>query len=416
MSKLIGIDLGTTNSVVSYLDQMGNPAIIHNDEGDNITPSVVLFTSAENILIGKEAKKDLDYENKAECFKRAMGSERVYNIFGKELTPVFLSSLILNKLFKDAKAQLGDVSEAIVTVPANFSNKARECTLEAGKMAGLNIKYIINEPTSAALYYAYKSGEVLSGNYIVYDLGGGTFDISVIKASGNDIEVLSSEGVSRLGGRDFDEKLFQLVAKKYKEQAGQQLDKEDYSLNQAEEDKKSLSKREEIRLSIGKGDKRVRIVIQKKEFEIAISSLITQADILCESAMKEAGLDVSDIKSVFLVGGSTRIPFVKESVEKIFKQTPLSLDNPDEVVSLGASIYCGYKANKKYLNPVQQSRINKVQIQEITNHFFGTIVLGYREECKMEELVNTILIKKGEKIPCSKSENLSYYSRWTILC
>ena len=410
MKKLIGIDLGTTYSAVSYLDEKGTPTIIHNDEGGNITPSVVYFSSDNPPLIGKEAKKEIDSNKKHTknpfyFFKTTMGLGKKYKIFNKEITPTILSSLILKKLSQDAQNKLNsslENLEAVVTVPANFTNEARKQTLEAGRLAGLNIKYIINEPTAAALYYAYdKSSQDLSGYYAVYDLGGGTFDVSIIKASGQDIEVVSSQGVSSLGGKDFDEKLIELVKKKFKEQTGRELNESEYDPEQAEEDKKSLSKRDEVNISLGRGADRVRIPIKRDEFQIAISSLVTQTEMLCESAMEEVALTPNDLQEVFLVGGSTRIPLIKKSVEKIFNKKPLSTHNPDEVVSLGASIYCGYKTSQKNLNTIQKAVIDKVKIQEITNHFFGTIIVG--EEMEHLELQNDILIKKGEKIPCSKS-------------
>lgn len=405
MKKLIGIDLGTVHSAVSYLDDMGKPHIIHNNDGDNLVPSVVSFEDKATYTIGIEAKKDLDNKNRFEMFKRDMGFDKKYkSSFGQEYTPTDLSSLILKDLFKIAKSKVGDISEAVVTVPANFTNQAREATLEAGKMAGFNVNHIINEPTAAALYYSYTSKEKLSGNYAFYDLGGGTFDVSIVKIFGDDIKILASEGVAKLGGRDFDKKLQEVVFKKYKDKTGDNLPEEEYDLNKVEEDKKSLSKRESIKLSFGRGSDRVQILITKKEFETAISALVTQAEILCESAVKQSGLDISDIKAVFLVGGSTRVPFVRESINKVFKKEPISRDNPDEVVSLGASVYCGCKTDQVNLNPIQKAHIQKVDLQEITNHYFGTIVVRGSFEDRKYEKINAILISKGSKIPCSKSE------------
>ncbi len=405
MKKLVGIDLGTTNSVVSYLDEMGSPTIIHNDDGGNITPSVVHFSSANHSIVGREAKKEFPKEfpttntQTFAFFKRHMGSDKKITIFEKEITATVLSGLVLKKLHEDAKNKLDSSLEAIVTVPASFSNKAREKTLESGKLAGIDISNIINEPTAAALYYAYKSGKDLSGNYAVYDLGGGTFDISIIRASGKDIEVLSSEGVFNLGGKDFDDKLISLVREKFKKQTGRELEADDYNYIDAEEDKKSLSKRDEINISLGRGSERVTINIQRTEFETAISPLVAQTEMLCESAMDKVKLNTSDIKDIFLVGGSTRIPLIKSSVERNFNKNPLTTHNPDEVVSLGASIYCGYKTHKSNLNVVQKTCMEKVNIQEITNHFFGTIVID--EDMGQLTLKNDILIEKGSKIPCS---------------
>lgn len=406
MKKLIGIDLGTTNSAVSYLKESGEPEIIHNDDGEqtNITPSVVHFSSGTQSIVGIEAKKELNSssENTFDCFKGKMGSDKKYKLFDKEITPTILSSLVLKKLHQNSQNKLNNPLETVVTVPANFTNEAREQTLEAGRLAGLDIKNIINEPTAAALYYAYKSERGLSGHYAVYDLGGGTFDISIIKAEGKDIEILSSEGVAQLGGKDFDQKLIELVQKKFKEQTGNELDKDEYNDEKAEKNKKTLSTRDEAKIFLGRGANRVEICIGKDEFEASISNLIEQTKMLSEAAMEKAKLTPHDIKEVFLVGGSTRIPFVKQTVEEVFRKKPLSSHNPDEVVSLGASVYCGYKTDQKNLNPLQKAYMAKVKIQEITNHYFGTIVVG--QEMEQLALQNDVLIKKGERIPCSKSK------------
>ena len=404
MKKIIGIDLGTTNSAVSYLDDMGTPSMIHNDDGGNITPSVVCFESEYKSIIGEQAKRTLGFDKHTFAFfKRHMGTDKTYECFSKKITPTFLSSLILKKMYLEAKNKLQDIAEAVVTVPANFTNQAREATLEAGKKSGLNIKYIINEPTAAALYYSYKSGEELSGNYAVYDLGGGTFDISIIKSEGKEVEILSSEGVSRLGGKDFDDKLIEIVSSKFKEKTGKELKSDDYTYYDAENDKKSLSKRDSITISIGRGIDRAQISITREEFEKSISTLVAQTEMLCESALEQANIDASEVQNVFLVGGSTRTPLIQKSVEKVFKRKPVSFHNPDEVISLGASVYCGYKTDKKNLNVIQKASIQNIKIREITNHYFGTTILDVNQDTNEPSLINSILIKKGNKIPCSKS-------------
>ena len=204
MSNLVGIDLGTTYSAISRLDETGRPEIIDNSEGENITPSIVLFESENNVVVGNVAQQNYGVdENTFGRFKREMANEKEYEAFGKKYNPAALSSFVLKKLKEDAEDTIGPISEAVVTIPANFANQAREATLAAAKSAGLSIKNIINEPTAAALYYAYSSGEELNGVYAVYDLGGGTFDVSIIKVEGSDIDVLATDGVTKLGGDDY---------------------------------------------------------------------------------------------------------------------------------------------------------------------------------------------------------------------
>ena len=208
MSNLVGIDLGTTYSAIARLDETGRPVIIDNSEGGNITPSIVLFESESNVIVGNIAMQNFGVDKNAfGRFKREMGTNKEYNAFNKTYNPTALSSFVLKKMKEDAEENIGKISDAVVTIPANFANEAREATLAAAKTAGMSVKNIINEPTAAALYYAYSSGDELNGTYAVYDLGGGTFDISIIKVQGSDIEVINSDGVSKLGGDDFDTKI-----------------------------------------------------------------------------------------------------------------------------------------------------------------------------------------------------------------
>ncbi len=405
MTNYVGIDLGTTNSAVARLDETGRPVIIHNPDGNNITPSVITFTSKTNSIVGEEARKSLGQKNTLGRFKRKMGTDTTYVAFGENHTPESLSALLLKKLKEDSEKSIRRIEEAVVTIPANFSNEAREATLNAAKRAGLNVKYIINEPTAAALYYAFHSGRDLDGTYAVYDLGGGTFDISIIKVNGKDVEVLSTEGVSTLGGDDFDRALQDLVSEEYKKQTGSPIDPEDYELINAEEDKKSLSRREEVKINIRSGGGRATINIERKAFEEAISSYIAQAEMLCETAMDDINITPSEISEVFLVGGSSRIPCVQASVKKIFKREPVSFANPDEVVALGAALYAAYKSDGKSLNAIQKKSIEKISVAEITSKFFGTISIGYDEKREGYDRFNSIIIRKGEKIPCSKEES-----------
>ncbi len=401
MGNIVGIDLGTTYSAVAKLDETGRPDIV-NINGNNITPSVVEFTSEEAYSVGVQAKKQiaLNPENVAFEVKRKMGNHSVeYEFFGKKHTPTSISALILKKLKEGTEEVIGSIDSAVVTVPANFSNEAREATLAAANKAGLNVEHIINEPTAAAMAYAFQSGQELSGNFVIYDFGGGTFDCTIAKVSGQEIDILTSEGVAALGGRDFDAALSKIVKSKYKEETGKEFDEAEFDINAAEELKKSLSEREKSSARI----LGVVLPVSREEFESEISNLITQAELAVESALSRLDLKPSDIKEVIMVGGSTRIPAVRASIEKVFGKPAKTFGNPDESVALGAAIYAAYKSDSSKLNPLQKQAISKVTMSECTNHYFGTIVVDNASSGKLERKVSTI-IAKDEKIPCSVTE------------
>jgi len=395
MSSYIGIDLGTTFSAVAFIDDAGRPSIIHNDDGVNVTPSVVEVAGEEQFSVGESARKGLGLNpNCKGLFKRDMNNPTAeYQINGQTFTPHMLSAIVLKKLAQTATTTIGDIGSAVVTIPANFANEGRDATLRAAKEAGLNVEHIVNEPTAAALYYAYKSGEELSGTYAVYDLGGGTFDISIINVEGKNVEVLAANGVSRLGGDDFDKALCNLVKQKFKAQTGEDLDDADFTKNDAEEEKKSLSKREKIVCRVAKQ----MIEITREEFEVAISSYISQAQMVCEAVTDEVNLRPDQLKGVFLVGGSTRIPAVLESVRKTFNQEPVSTANVDEVVALGAAIYAAYKSDRSGLNAVQKKAVEKIQVDERTAMCFGTLIFNGASG----GLINDVIIPKNEKVPCT---------------
>lgn len=401
MPSYIGIDLGTTFSAVSMLDETGRPVIVHNRDGENITPSCVLVDGSQ-MIVGEDARRQwgISPESVGARFKREMGTDTHYKLDGCLLTPTDLSTAVLKKLKIDAESAIGAIAEAVVTIPANFSNEAREATLQAAKEAGLNVRFIINEPTAAALYYAFKSGQELHGTYAVYDFGGGTFDVSIIKVNGQEIEVLASHGVSKLGGDDFDTALQTLVSERYRSQTGKILHGADYSKNNAEEDKKSLSKRDQVATRVAQQV----IQIQRKEFEASISSFIAQAEMLCESAMEEANVSASSVSGVFLVGGSTRVPTVRESVKRVFAQEPISTVNVDEVVALGAALYAAYKSDRKHLSSAQQAAVSAIRFSEVTNFCFGTSISQFDPGRAQRVSKNSVIIQKNDKIPCSVTE------------
>jgi len=415
MSKIIGIDLGTTYSAASTIDDTGRPIIVHNSDGKNITPSCILLNEKGILEVGEEARRSLGVSNNtAGRFKRDMGTNIKYTLGDKEYSPTELSSVVLKKLVQDAQKTIGDISQAVVTTPANFANEARDATMEAAKKAGLNVEFIINEPTAAALYYAYQGDDAYGGYYAVYDFGGGTFDISVVKIDGQEIDVIATNGVSKLGGDDFDEELIKLVFSKYKDLTGDDLEKEDFTKTDAEEEKKSLSKRDKVVIRVNKKI----IEVTKLEYEEKIEGLIAQAEMLCETTVDEANIKISDLNGVFLVGGSTRTPSVLKSVKDLFQQEPISTANVDEVVALGAALYAAHKGDKSNLSSIQKKAIEKITVTESTSKCFGTIAIGVNENRETRELQNFTLIKKGEKIPAKKIDSIytSIDNQTTVSC
>jgi molecular chaperone DnaK len=324
-----------------------------------------------------------DPDNAASRFKRDMGTSSTYAIASKDYTPTQLSAELLKKLKEDTEEKIGPIDEVVVTIPANFALEAREATMEAATLAGLNVKYIINEPTAAALYYAFQSDGNLSGTFVVFDLGGGTFDVSVIKVNGQDIDVVASNGLNKLGGDDFDHVLWKLVADKYLKESGEPLTREDFPLNAAEEEKKSLSQRKRTTAEI----ERELVDLSRVEYEEAISSLVAQVEMMCEATLDEAEIEPGDITKVFLAGGSTRMPAITECAKRVFKQDPVATANVDEVVALGAALYAAYKGDGENLTAIQKQSVSKLTVTETTNMCFGTITLGHSES-KGEQLVN----------------------------
>lgn len=409
MSNFIGIDLGTSYTVVATLDHTGRPVIVHNGDGGNLTASVVEFTgnAAEDVVyVGDAAKKTLNRNpNTFGRFKRDMGTDISFSAYGNSYSPTDLSAFVLKKIRRDAAKSIGQIDGAVITIPANFSHEAREATMQAGQMAGLNSKNIINEPTAAAIYYAYKEGQELRGVYAVYDLGGGTFDVSIIRVAGRDVEVLATNGIGKLGGDDFDKSLQGLIQGEFKKQTRVNLTDDDYDLTLAEIEKKSLSIREKVLVGASAAGKRANIEITRSMFEERISTLVAQTEMMCESTLTEAGISKDEISAVFLAGGSTRIPFVIASVERIFGSKPVSTTNVDEVVALGAALYAAYKGDQSLLSPVQKQVVKDLTVSEITSKCFGVISLNTDKDRSEYRLQNSILINKGTAIPTAVSES-----------
>jgi len=401
MTSYLGIDLGTTYSAIATIDDTGRPKMLLNN-GRSITPSCVMIEN-DQLVVGDRPEKMLGWEG-AEVgarFKRNMGEDTKIKLGTREFTPSELSAAVLATLKKAAEASVGEIAEAVVTIPANFMQEAREATMLAAQKAGLKIKYIINEPTAAALYYGFKEGENLNGNCIVYDLGGGTFDVSVVRISGQEIEVIATEGVSKLGGDDFDRALIQLVKAKYEAVSGRELADEEIPLSKAVKLKHDLSQKELVRYM---ADDEL-IEVTRAEFEEAISSLISQTELLCETVLEEADITVSEVNKVLLAGGSTRMPCVSSSIERVFGQKPIATANVDEVVALGAALYAAVKSDGTHLSAAQSNSVQKLKVSEISTYYFGTIAYSYNSARDTQELQNSVIIHKGEKLPCSRTKS-----------
>ena len=357
MSKIIGIDLGTTNSCVAVMEG-GKPTVIANAEGARTTPSIVAFTKNNERLVGEPAKRQAvtNADNTIASIKRDMGTDRGRTINGKKYSPQQISAFILQKLKADAESYLGEkVDKAVITVPAYFNDAQRQATKDAGKIAGLEVERIINEPTAAALAYGLDNEK--EQKIMVYDLGGGTFDVSIIDIGDGVIEVLSTNGDTHLGGDDFDQKIMDWMVREFKAKEGVDLSGDKMAMQRlkeaAEKAKKELSASATTNINLpfitatAEGPKHFDMDLSRAKFEELISDLVERTAIPVQNAMRDAGLNNSDIGKVLLVGGSTRVPCVQEKVRQLTGQEPSKTLNPDECVALGASIQGGKLSGDK---------------------------------------------------------------------
>ncbi len=351
MGKIIGIDLGTTNSCVAVMEG-GKPVVIANTEGSRTTPSIVAFTKNGERLVGEPAKRQAvtNSERTISSIKRHMGTDYKVDIDGKKYTPQEISAMILQKLKADAESYLGEkVSEAVITVPAYFNDAQRQATKDAGKIAGLDVKRIINEPTAAALAYGLDNES--EQKILVYDLGGGTFDVSIIEIGDGVIEVLATNGDTHLGGDDFDAKIVDYMIAEFKRNEGVDLSNDKMALQRlkeaAEKAKKELSSATTTNINLpfitatNEGPKHFDMNLTRAKFDELTSDLVERTVVPVQNAMRDAGLTSSDLGKVLLVGGSTRIPAVQEKVKQLTGKEPSKNLNPDECVAIGASIQGG---------------------------------------------------------------------------
>jgi len=398
MSKIIGIDLGTTNSCVAVMEG-GQPVVIANAEGSRTTPSVVAFTKDGERLVGQVAKRQAvtNPDRTVISIKREMGTSYKVSIDGKQYTPQDISAMILSKMKETAESYLGEkVTEAVITVPAYFNDSQRQATKDAGRIAGLDVKRIINEPTAASLAYGLDKEE--NQKILVYDLGGGTFDVSILDIGDGVFEVLSTNGNTRLGGDDFDQRIIDYVAEQFKKENGIDL-KQDKIASQrlkeaAEKAKIELSGTTTANINLpfitadATGPKHLDVTLTRAKFDELTADLVEATIEPMRKALKDAGLTVDQVNKVILVGGSTRIPAVQEAVKKITGKEPFKGINPDECVAIGAAIQGGVLAGD----------VKDVLLLDVTPLSLGLETEGH---------IFTKLIDRNTTIPTSKSQVFS---------
>lgn len=417
MSKrpAIGIDLGTTYSAVAVLNHAGRPEVVPNVDGERITASAVYFQQSGPVIIGNDAVNAAGGwpDRVVRWVKREMGNDQwSFPVDGQVHGAVEISALILKKVKQDTEQILGPIDAAVITVPAYFDELRRKATMDAARLAGLEVLRIINEPTAAALAYA-SSGTIL-GKLLIYDLGGGTFDVSIVNVSSpSEVTVISSEGDHRLGGHDFDLRLAEHFDAKFREEFGESLLDDPVSrhetLQEAERVKRTLSKLDSAPASLRKGGRSTGITVSRTEFEQLTHDLLVRTEMLVENAMEGPGLRPSDIDGVVLVGGSTRLPAVQRMLQERFGKPPIRTVNPDEAVALGASIQAAMilaERGQSDLPAAAAREVASINLSDVTNHSYGTIALEDNNGVML--LRNSIIIPKSSPIPCSVTQ--SYYT------
>ena len=400
MGKIIGIDLGTTNSCVAVMEG-GEPTVIANAEGFRTTASVVAFKKDGQRLVGDNAKRQAvtNAEGTVSSIKRHMGTDYKVTIDGKSYTPQAISAMILQKLKADAEAYLGEkVTEAVITVPAYFNDAQRQATKDAGKIAGLDVKRIINEPTAAALAYGLDNEH--EQKIMVYDLGGGTFDVSVIEIGDGVIEVLATSGDNRLGGDDFDKKIMDYMVADFKGKTGIDLSNDKMAMErvkaEAEDAKKKLSSATQVEISIPfitaneQGPQHLNMTLTKAKFDELTRDLVERTAVPVQNALKDAGITAAELSKVLLVGGSTRIPAVQDKVKQLTGHEPSKKMNPDECVALGASIQGGKLAG--------DAGAGEILLLDVTPLSLSIETMGG---------IATRLIERNTTIPTKKSQIFS---------
>ena len=415
MTKIIGIDLGTTYSAIAQLDDLGNPEVLSStDENRKITASTI-YVSGEKVIVGDKASDALAAtpKNVISETKRQMENDVVYSVEKgawvekdeaeeNSYTPAQVSSFILSKL----KGYTSDVQKAVITVPALFAEKARVATLDAAKMAGIEVIELINEPTAAACYYAsLPNVEKITGKILVFDLGGGTFDVTLCDVVDQKVDVITSRGDKWLGGKDFDQEILNLIEEKYKKETGKNLDLSEGKLQYleiAERIKRSLSVKNKHAEVVEGPEGPKKIEISRSEFEQSIQMHIEKLKMLLEECIDGSGHEVGEINHTLLVGGSTRIPIISKTIEKVMGKPPLKGVNVDEAVAAGAAVYAGLKS-KNSLNTAQKKAIGKVQLKDVCNFYMGTLVQRDDPVLNRKVTENLVVIERDSKLPAEET-------------
>lgn len=402
----LGIDLGTTYSVVAYLDAQGRPVSILNSTGDLLTPSVVLFDDG-GVVVGKEAvlAASMEPDKVADSCKRDMGAKAYRKkLQGKDLPPEVISSFILKSMKEDAERKLGPVKQAVITVPAYFDEARRRATMDAGRLAGLDVLDIINEPTAAALAYGYqlgfldrKAGMDRPLRVLVYDLGGGTFDVTIVEIHGTSFKALATDGDVFLGGKDWDEKLVDMAAERFKKQCGSDPRLDPNALQElwigAEAAKRTLTERGKASMYVNAAGKRFKVEITREEFEAATAPLLGRTRATTEIVVRQSGLKFADIDKFLLVGGSTRMPMVSTMLKELTGKEPERSISADEAVAHGAALYADLVLGKQRPSKAQ----SRFSVTNVNSHSLG--IVGTDPVTKKKK--NQILIPKNTPLPAT---------------
>lgn len=415
MGKIVGIDLGTTYSAVAYVNELGKAEMIKNRDGDVIMPSVVMI-QGDDILVGVNAKRSAPTapDDVAQFVKRNMGDPawRFYASDGSEYTAEQVSAMILRRLKEDAEMKLGEpVTDAVITVPAYFDDARRKATMDAGSIAGLNVRRVLNEPTAAALSYGLDTQ--INGTVLVYDLGGGTFDVTIMRIGDGQFEVLATDGDRNLGGFDWDGEMMQLIIDKIKDDGGPDLsDNDEISAElreKAEGLKINLTQMANGKIFLTANGQNLKTTITREEFEAATAGLLGRTESLVENTLDESGLSWSDINHLLLVGGSTRMPMVPAMMRRLSGMEPDRNIEPDEAVALGAAIQAHLEAagsaapGEEHLLPVLAGSDGKpIRVADVTSHGLGVIALN-----ELNRDQNFVIIPRNTKLPAKGSNIFS---------
>lgn len=397
---IVGIDLGTTNSLIACFTEEG-PKIIPNRLGKNLTPSVVSVDEEGNVYVGETAKERMSLypDSVAQTFKRSMGTEREYVLSGKKFKPEELSSMVIRALKEDAESYLGEeITEAVISVPAYFDDKRRKATKRAGELAGLKVERMISEPTAAAVAYGLYD-KTKDTRFLVFDLGGGTFDVSVLELYHNILEVRAVAGDNYLGGEDFTSVMAKLFLQKTKLQMHNLTEKEQVRLQrQAEKAKRAINDTDKVKMSLLCGEETKEAEITYKEYEEACNELLMKIREPVKRSLADAGLKLTDIDEVILIGGATRLNIVRDFLIRLFRKFPDTKLNPDETVALGAAIQAAMKERRE--------EVKEVILTDVCSFTLGTEVVVEYEEGKFEDGRFCPIIERNTVIPASHTERL----------